>query len=445
MKIGLIAMSGIRVVDEELLRMGLTLPGFVERSKVIASLPSLGLLTLAGMTPPEHELQYIEVADIAALRVAGNIPNDFDLVAISSYSAQIGEAYELADLYRARGTPVVLGGLHVSSLPEEAAQHGDAVVVGEGELSWPRVLADAQQGRLQPRYEPDGAEFDLADAPLPAFELLDVDRYNRLTVQTSRGCPHLCAFCASSILLTRRYKQKPIARVLAEVDRIRALWKRPFIEFADDNTFIDMAYWKELLPELRERHVRWFTETDISVARDPDVLALMRAAGCAQVLIGLESPTQEPLAGIEVRANWKQKQWAGYREAIRAIQSHGISVNGCFVVGLDGHGPEIFDEIYDFVRDTELEEVQITLLTPFPGTPLYDQLRAAGRILEHGAWHKCTLFDVNFRPQRLSPEELREGFRTLGARLYSDEFTHWRRDRFRQMLRSTPRHRTGET
>jgi len=235
----------------------------------------------------------------------------------------------------------------------------------------------------------------------------------------------------------RRYKQKPIAKVLAEVDRIRALWKRPFIEFADDNTFVNHAYWKELLPQLAERHIRWFTETDLSVANDPELLGLMRAAGCAQVLIGLESPTRDALDGVEVRRNWKLHQWPNCREAVRTIQAHGISVNGCFVLGLDGHGPEVFDDVYAFVRDTELAEVQITLQTPFPGTPLYERLRAAGRILEDGAWHKCTLFDVNFQPQRMSVTELQQGFRELGARLYSAEFTHWRRERFRELLRMT--------
>jgi len=436
MRIGLIAMSGIRACDEELLHLGLTLPGFVVRSKVIASLPSLGLLTLAGMTPAEHEVRYVEIADLAQSQAGDDVPDGFDLVAISSFSAQIQEAYELADLYRARGTPVVLGGLHVSSLPQEALAHGDAVVIGEGELSWPQVLDDAQRGALRPVYEPAGAEFDFAEAPLPAFKLLEIGKYNRLTVQTSRGCPHLCEFCASSILITKRYKQKPVAKVLAEIDRIRALWKRPFIEFADDNTFINRAYWQELLPQLARRRVRWFTETDISVAADSELLGWMRSAGCAQVLIGLESPTPEPLDGVEVRRNWKRKQWPNYKDAVRTIQAHGISVNGCFVLGLDGQGPEVFDQVFDFVRETELHEVQITLQTPFPGTPLYERLRAAGRILEEGAWHKCTLFDVNFRPQRMSVAELRRGFRDLGVRLYSDEFTNWRRERFRRTLRA---------
>ena len=436
MRIALIAMSGIRVCDEELLRLGLTLPGFVERSKVIASLPSLGLLTLAGMTPAEHEVAYFEVADLAESRAAGQLPSGFDLAAISSYSAQINEAYELADDLRKQGTPVVLGGLHVTSLPDEAALHADAVVVGEGELSWPSVLAGAQRGELQPVYTPNGAEFDLAQAPLPAYELLDIDQYNRLTVQTSRGCPHACEFCASSILLTRRYKQKPIARVLAEIERIRALWPRPFIEFADDNTFIDRAYWKELLPNLCDRRLRWFAETDISVSADAGLLDLMRAAGCAQVLIGLESPTPGPLAGIETRADWKHKQWPHYRDAVREIQAHGISVNGCFVIGLDGHGPEIFDEVFEFVREAELHEVQITLQTPFPGTPLHERLRAAGRLLHDGDWRRCTLFDVCFQPQGMSVAELEQGFRELGTRLYSEEFTDWRRRCFHKARRA---------
>jgi len=435
MRIGLIAMSGIRACDEELLRLGLTLPGFVERSKVIASLPSLGLLTLAGMTPTEHEIDYVEIEDIAPLRDNDEVPDGYDLVAISSYTAQIGEAYELADTYRRRGIPVAMGGTHVTCLPDEAAQHCDAVVVGEGEVSWPRLVTDAERGRLKQRYGSDQEQFDLADAPMPTFNLLDINKYNRLTVQTSRGCPHQCEFCASSVLLTNRYKQKPIDKVLAEIDRICEIWPHPFIEFADDNTFVNRSYWHELLPKLKHRHIRWFTETDISVARDPELLDLMRDGGCAQVLIGLESPSAEPLDGLELHHNWKHKQWPVYADAIRTIQSHGIGVNGCFVIGLDAQGPEVFQQVFDFVRDTELNEVQITLQTPFPGTALYERLRTQNRLLDPTAWRMCTLFDVNFKPNGMSVDELKQGFRDLAVKLYSDEFTHWRRERFRETLR----------
>ena len=270
MNIGMIAMSGIRACDTELLELGLTLPGFVERSKQIASLPSLGLLTLAGMTPRRHTVSYHEAP---SAEVIPTLPVNFDLVAISSLSAQIKDAYRVAAHYRALGIPVVMGGLHVTSVPGEPETYGAIGVLGEGELAWPLILADAERGTLKSAYDLRGQEFDLANAPMPAFELLDIERYNRITVQTSRGCPWRCNFCASSILLTRKYKQKPIAKVLAEIDRIRTLWPRPFIEFADDNSFINRAYWHELLPELAKRRIRWFTETDLSIYEDDALLA----------------------------------------------------------------------------------------------------------------------------------------------------------------------------
>lgn len=433
MKIGLVAMSGIRCYDAELMSLGLTLPGFVERSKTIASLPSLGLLTLAGMTPPAHEVRYLEIPDI---RAAGALPDDFDLVGISSYSAQIDEAYELADRYRASGVPVVLGGPHVSVLPQEAGGHADAVVVGHGELHWPAVLVDTAAGKLKAVYGTLDDDYDLADAPLPAFNLLEIDRYNRLTIQTSRGCPHRCEFCAGSVLFCRRYRQKPVAKVLAELDRILELWKHPFIELADDNSLVNRAYWMELLPEIARRHIRWFTETDISLGEDGELLDLLRKSGCAEVLIGLESPVPAGLDGVETRGNWKMKHLPRYREALRAIQQHGIRVNGCFVLGLDGQGPEIFDQVRAFVRDADLFDVQITLLTPFPGTPLYARLKTEGRLIADGDWRRCTLFDLNFRPSGMSEEQLRAGFRSLGVDIYSAEWTERRRHRFNERLRA---------
>lgn len=438
MRVALVPLSGIRVCDAELLQLGLTLPGFVERSKTIASLPSLGLLTLAGMTPPEHELHYIEMPDLDR---ADTLRSGFDLVAISSYSAQIFEAYELAERCRSRGTPVVMGGPHVSCLPDEALRHCDAVVVGEGELGWPRVLADCAQHRLDGIYGIREREFDLRNAPLPALELLDLSRYNRLTVQSSRGCPHRCEFCASSVLLGGRYRSKPMEHVLRELRAIRRRWRRPFIEFADDNALVHKAHWKKLLAVMPQLEVRWFAETDISVGDDDELLDLMREAGCAQVLIGLESPERRDLAGLELRTDWKFERHADYKAAIRRIQSRGIAVNGCFVLGLDGQGPEIFDEVRRFVEDTELYDVQVTLLTPFPGTPLHDRLEREGRLTHPGRWDRCTLFDVNFEPLGMTAAQLTEGFRSLVVELYGEEFTRWRRRRFASRLRALDRRR----
>jgi radical SAM superfamily enzyme YgiQ (UPF0313 family) len=435
MKLGLIAMSGVRAHNPELTALGLTLPGFVERNKVIASLPSLGLLTLAGLTPASIDARYLEVADIAAV---SGVPEEFDAVAISSFSAQIGEAYALADRYRALGTKVILGGLHVSAVPDEASAHADAIVLGEGEPVWPQVTADLQSGgSLAPVYDARGQNFDLQRAPMPRFELLDPERYNRITVQTQRGCPFRCEFCAASIRISPTYKTKPVDRVIAEIRKIKSLWKSPFLEFADDNTFVNKAHSRELVRAIAREKVRWFTETDVSVADDFELLDLMQDAGCAQVLIGLESPSRSTLDGVEQRANWKARQADRYLEAIRRIQDHGITVNGCFVLGLDGAGPESFEDIWEFVCESGLYEVQITVQTAFPGTPLYQRLKSEGRLLRDEAWELCTLFDVNFRPTRMTVAELEAGLRNLVGRIYSEEFTNQRRARFYANYRKT--------
>jgi len=433
MKIGFIAMSGVRAHNEELTQLGLTLPGFVERNRIIASLPSLGLLTLAGLTPDRFEIAYHEIADLRKLR---ELPTDFDLVALSTFTAQFYEACDVADYYRSRNVPVVMGGITASSLPEQTKEFCTSVVIGEGEPLWPEVLRDFEHGRLKPLYA-QSQQFDLRDAPMPRFNLLDPDKYNRLTVQTSRGCPHRCEFCASSILLTPRYKVKPMEKVIAEIREIKRIWPRPFIEFADDNSFVHREHCKRLLRELAKERVRWFTEADLSVAKDDELLGLMRDSGCQQVLIGLESPGRASLEGIELKSNWKRRQQDSYKAAIAKVQSYGITVNGCFILGLDGDTPEVFDDVLHFVRDSGLYEVQITFLTAFPGTPLYARLKQEGRIIRDKAWELCTLFDINFRPKNMTVDELQAGFLRLAKQFYSAEETQARRRGFKQGLKTS--------
>lgn len=434
LKIGFIAMSGVRAWDVELLALGLSMPGFVERKEVIAQLPSLGLLTLAGLTPDTDELSYHEIFDFTH-----ESPPDgpFDLVAISSFTAQIEDAYRLADHYRRLGTRVVLGGLHVSSLPDEASPHADAIIVGEAEEVWPRLLADARVGALQQIYRPT-RQWNLADSPMPRFELLDPAKYNRITVQTSRGCPWKCDFCASSILIAPRYQTKPVAQVVAEIRKIKSIWHRPFIEFADDNTFVHKGYSKQLMRALIPEGIRFFTETDISFADDPELIALAHDAGCKQVLIGLESPNLTGLDGLELQSNWKLKQHDRYLGAIDRIQSAGITVNGCFILGLDGHTPAVFDAVVEFVKESGLYEVQVTVQTPFPGTPLYRRLRGANRLFADRFWEKCTLFDQTHHPLGMTSAELRAGLIHVSQSLYNEEVTGQRRKRFFDRLTSRP-------
>jgi radical SAM superfamily enzyme YgiQ (UPF0313 family) len=437
MKIGFLAMSGIRAHDPGLLRLGLTLPGFVDRSKIIASLPSLGLLYLAAVTPPGHELCYFEaVAD-------GKEPAEVytcDLVAISTFSAQVDEAYAIADRLRASGVRVAMGGLHVSALPGEASRHADFVIIGEGEAVWESVVRAAERHEPAQTFRADDFPVvDVAALPVPRFDLLDDRPYNRFTVQTSRGCPWRCEFCASTVMLRKPYRKRPIKAVMRDIDAVLALRPNPFFEFADDNTFVDKAWGRRLCTELAARRVKWFTETDISVADDELLLKSMADAGCRQVLIGLESPDEASLRGVELRSDFKARRSAGYADAIRRIQSFGITVNGCFVLGLDGHTTDIFESVADFADEVGLYDVQITVQTAFPGTPLYERLHREGRLLKPDAWSLCTLFDVNYRPLGMSPEELSKGMRWLTGRLYSEEATDRRRRRFFDGVRSSHR------
>ena len=442
MKIGLLAMSGIRAHDPELLRLGLTLPGFVERSRQVAALPSLGLLQLAACTPRGHELHYFEAPSDR------EVPAELfecDLVAISTFSAQIFEAYAVADRLRANGVAVAMGGLHVSVLPDEAACHADHVVVGEGEAVWPALVESVARGErgAQPRKwrSSDFPPVDVATLPTPRYDLAAHRPYHRYTVQTTRGCPWRCDFCASNVMLGRPYRKRPVADVIRDVKAILAVKPDAFLEFADDNTFVDKEWSRELCRALAPLNVKWFTETDVSVADDPELLDLIAASGCRQLLIGLESPAAAELPGVELHADFKARRAPDYGAAIRAIQSRGITVNGCFVLGLDAHGPEIFDAVRDFANRHALYEVQITVMTAFPGTPLHERLAREGRILEPDRWELCTLFDVNFQPKRMTVDELRAGMRRLSVELYSAQAKRRRRaDFFRGLSPDRPRH-----
>ena len=430
-RVGLIAVSGVRVYNERLLRLGMTLPGFVERARVIARMPSLGLLTLAGATPEDHDVTYLESPDGDLAALAGH---DFDLVAISSFTAKADVMYAIADFYRARGVPVVLGGLHATLVPDEATTHADAVVIGEGERLWPRVLADFRRGALQPVYRnASPGDVDLAEAPLPRYDLLEAERYNRMPLQTTRGCPLDCEFCAASKMFSA-YKRKPVARVARELEAITKYAAHPFVELTDDNTFVDKRWARDLVRTLRAAGVHWFTETDVSVADDPDLLDLLADSGCRQVLIGFESPDAQSLAGIEAR-DWKARRQAGYRAAIDAIQRRGITVNGCFILGLDGHTPDVFESVERFVKSSGLGEVQVTVLTPFPGTALYRRLRREGRLLRERYWERCTLFDVNFVPRRMTVDDLEQGLEYLMGSLYAAEAVQHRRALYLDTMR----------
>jgi len=236
--------------------------------------------------------------------------------------------------------------------------------------------------------------------------------------------------------LSPSYRTKPVPKVIAEIRRLKELFGQPFIEFADDNTFADRRHGRTLVKALAKEEVRWFTETDVSVADDEELLGMMRDAGCQQVLIGFESPNYAALDGVEMRSNWKARRTDRYLRAVETIQRHGIRVNGCFILGLDGLGCESFEDVFRFVEHSGLYDVQITFLTPFPGTPLWNRLADEGRLISESATERCTLFDINFSPTHMSVDDLRRGFLNLTERLYAPDFVQQRRRQFRGHLRA---------
>ncbi|MBI9069764.1 MAG: B12-binding domain-containing radical SAM protein [Salinivirgaceae bacterium] len=432
-KVILVAMSGVRVFNEKLFKTGLTLPGFVDRSRVIASLPSLGLLTLAAHTPENWEVIYKELDAYSNDDIVAILDEKPNIVAFSALTARINETYQLAARFRKQGITVVIGGLHASALPDEAKAHADAVVQGECEMLWEGLLKDYENKVLKNLYsslsEPKMA-FQLDDSRVPAYNLLDINNYNRLTIQTTRGCSHHCNFCAASRTISE-YKKKPVELIKKELDKIFEIWEDPFIELADDNTFIDKKWSKELLKLFANYKMKWFTETDISIAYDDKLLELLAKSNCMQVLIGFESINLESLKGLD--GGWKSKQFDNYSKAIDKIQSYGITVNGCFVLGFDSDTKETFRETEKFIRESKLSDVQITILTAFPCTDLYYQLKKENRLLPD-YWDKCTLFDVTYIPKNFSVVELENEFQNLMTRVYSDDLVKKRKKIFKQTL-----------
>lgn len=405
-----VPMTGFRVREAELLKLGMTLPGLRERARAIGELPALGPLTLAGATPEPWTCSYHGTKDGSEQSVNRILDEQPDLVAVSALTASIEEAYRLSRALRSHQIPVVIGGLHATVCPDEAEQNCDAVLIGRGEQVWNQLLNDVQNGTLQRRYT--ACETKPPLWPMPRFDLLG-KQPPRFTLQTQTGCPLACGFCGASRLLGK-YFEKPVDRIREELTAIGRITPRPLIELADDNTFAGSRDVKAFFDVFEQSGARWFTEADWRIGERPEVLKGLAKAGCVQVLVGIESLVfRYPGMGD------KQAELDRIMEAINAIQEAGVPVNGCFIVGADGETPQSLDALSNFILDSPFAEVQVTLQTPFPGTALYRSLENEGRLLKERGWSAWSLFDVCYRPNPMSVEELEAGFRNLLTKIYS--------------------------
>lgn len=375
-----------------------------------ALLPPLSLAVLHSVTPREHEV--VVVNDICE---EIDYDGGWDLVGITAITCRVERAYQIADRFRAHGVRVVLGGIHVSALPDEAQAHADAVVVGEAESRWRSVVSDAGQGRLRGRYEGPLVEHDGWVPPrfdgmnLKAYLRTPGDDYPMMPLFTTRGCPMGCVFCSVSRFFGRTYRQKPVGTVLAEVDGLGA----PSLLFVDDNIAWNPGYLGELLDGLSHREVRWASQASLHLGRHPELIPRLREAGCEMLLLGIESLDQTALSAMGKRQNKPGE----YHELFQRLKDAGIMPMASMMFGFDGDDLGTLARIFEFLAEEGVLGV-VNVLTPLPGTPLRERLAREGRLL-HSDWSLYDNTHLNHRLPGADPDEVSEALWKGYGDLYS--------------------------
>lgn len=367
----------------------------------------LTLTTLAALIPPELpiKLQLIDegIADVP-------LDLEADLIGITVITGTAPRAYELADQFRRRGITVVMGGPHVTLIPNEAASHADAVVVGYAEDCWPQLLRDFSTGDLQARYQ-QTADLDLADRPFARRDLLPSNKYLTNNVfEATRGCIHNCDFCVVPTAWSRRPLQKPPEQVVAD---IRQHGARKLI-FVDLNLIADREYALRLFKALVPLGVQWYGLSTVLLANDPELLELAARSGCRGLLMGLESISVQNLRQNHKGFNSPEK----FVQVVEALHAHGIALQGCFVFGLDHDEPDVFLKTAEFAVEVKIDLPRFAIITPFPNTALYKRLEAEGRLLTRD-WERYDGQHVVFRPARMTVEELQTGTEAAWKHAYS--------------------------
>lgn len=374
-------------------------------------LPPLSLAAVASATP-EHV--NIKILDEAIEPIDYNYPAD--LVGITVLTRFAPRAYEIADNFRRRGIKVVLGGLHPSALPEEAIKHADAVVIGEAEGIWENVIRDFEKKSLKMFYKNQNFP-DLSNVRSPRRDLFNKSRYLfTAMVQTTRGCPFDCNFCSVTKFFGGRFRTRPVECVIKE---IRSL-KSKFIGFSDDNIFGNRVYARKLFTALKYEGVMWMAQSSINIADDPELLHLAARSGCKGLFVGLESADAESL--IQMHKGFQKPQ--KFEENVARLHDKGISIMGAFVLGSDNEDTSIFQKTLEFAKRIKLDLAQFSILTPFPGTAIYNKLIKENRIFNFD-WAKYDAGNAVFKPLKMSAERLKEEVDKLWREFYRfDEVLH---------------------
>jgi len=364
-----------------------------------------GLAYLAALTPSDWDIAIID-ENIEPLTF-----EDADLVGITAMTWNAPRAYEISEQYRRKGIKTVMGGIHASMMHDEAIQFVDSVVIGEAESVWQGLLHDFEGNELKRFYR--GERISLENLARPRNDLCS-DRYRlKASVQTARGCPMDCEFCSVTAFHGRTYRQRPVEEVL---DELEALNCREFF-FSDDNilSYGEKAEQRaiQLFRGMKERGLnkRWASQVGIDFANSPEVLRWAQESGCLAVHIGFESVVEETLEGMHKARNLKVGV-RNYKNVIKRIHDHGIGVHGAFILGSDGDRKDVFQRTIEFLLDSKIDSASLTILTPLPGTRLYDRLRSEGRLLRTNYpddWKHYDFEEPVFRPKHMTPDELGEG------------------------------------
>jgi radical SAM superfamily enzyme YgiQ (UPF0313 family) len=369
--------------------------------------PPLSLLTLVSSTPEDVEVSIID-ENLEEM----NSEIEADLIGITVMTPQATRAYQIADDFRNKGIKVVLGGFHVSHLPEEALEHADAIVIGEGDRIWRKVIEDFRESRLKRVYQDDQL-VSLSEIQVPRRDLVKGKGYLFTnTIQTTRGCPFQCEFCSVSSFFGRSYRTRPIHLIIEELEALRQ--ESVFLFLVDDNLVGNRPYAKALFQEMASLKFKWASHAPLSFVNDEELLKLASQSGCISLFVGFESLNQANLSMM----GKKTSLGISPVEGVKKFHGHGIGILGSFILGYDHDTPDTFKKTLDFCHQAKIDGALFPILTPYPGTLLRERLKREGRILTD-RWDLYDMEHVTFVPKRMSPEKLQEGFEWLNSSFLS--------------------------